>query len=146
MIHSIFTFYGVMHADSLMKLVIVKASSGPRYVVGCRNKVPKEKLKQGTRVALDMTTLTIMRILPREVDPLVYNMSTEDPGNVSFAGIGGLGEQIRELREVCADPYVLCLFLECLVEHVVTPSSSLLYEPASTTCSLSGLASHYHSI
>jgi hypothetical protein len=47
-----------------------------------------------------MTTLTIMRILPREVDPLVYNMSTEDPGNISFAGIGGLSEQIRELREV----------------------------------------------
>ncbi len=44
--------------------------------------------------------MTIMRILPREVDPLVYNMSTEDPGSVSFAGIGGLGDQIRELREV----------------------------------------------
>jgi ATP-dependent 26S proteasome regulatory subunit len=43
-----------------------------------------------------------MRILPREVDPLVYNMSMEDPGNASFAGIGGLGEQIRELREVGA--------------------------------------------
>ena len=50
-------------------LVIVKASSGPRYVVGCRNKVDKDGLKQGTRVALDMTTLTIMRSLPREVDP-----------------------------------------------------------------------------
>ena len=60
----------------------------------------KEKLKQGTRVALDMTTLTIMRILPREVDPLVYNMSLEETGDVSFAGIGGLSEQIRELREV----------------------------------------------
>lgn len=47
-----------------------------------------------------MTTLTIMRILPREVDPLVYKMSLEDPGNTSFAGIGGLGEQVRELREV----------------------------------------------
>ena len=47
--------------------VIVKASSGPRYVVGCRNKVDKEKLVAGTRVALDMTTLTIMRYLPREV-------------------------------------------------------------------------------
>jgi len=47
-----------------------------------------------------MTTLTIMRILPREVDPLVYKMSLEDPGGASFAGIGGLGEQVRELREV----------------------------------------------
>jgi hypothetical protein len=47
--------------------VIVKASSGPRYVVGCRNKVDRSKLTAGTRVALDMTTLTIMRMLPREV-------------------------------------------------------------------------------
>lgn len=50
--------------------LIVKASSGPRYVVGCRNKVDKEKLVAGTRVALDMTTLTIMRALPREVSSL----------------------------------------------------------------------------
>jgi 26S proteasome regulatory subunit T4 len=35
---------------------IVKTSSGPRYVVGCRRKVDREKLKVGTRVALDMTT------------------------------------------------------------------------------------------
>lgn len=51
-------------------------------------------------MSLDMTTLTIMRILPREVDPLVYKMSLEDPGGASFAGIGGLSEQVRELREV----------------------------------------------
>ena len=63
-------------------LVIIKSSNGPRYIVGCRSRLNKKKLVQGTRVTLDMTTLTIMRILPREVDPLVYNMSTEDPGDV----------------------------------------------------------------
>ena len=47
--------------------VIGKASSGPRYVVACRSKVDKEKLIAGTRVVLDMTTLTIMHTLPREV-------------------------------------------------------------------------------
>lgn len=81
-------------------LVIVKASSGPRYVVSYRPTLPAEKLKAGVRVSLDMTTLTIMRILPREVDPMVYKMSLEDAGGASFAGIGGLGEQVRELREV----------------------------------------------
>uniref|UniRef100_A0A8C9VTX2 26S proteasome regulatory subunit 10B n=1 Tax=Scleropages formosus TaxID=113540 RepID=A0A8C9VTX2_SCLFO len=80
---------------------IVKATNGPRYVVGCRRQLDKSKLKPGTRVALDMTTLTIMRYLPREVDPLVYNMSHEDPGSVSYSEIGGLSEQIRELREEC---------------------------------------------
>lgn len=120
----------------VMFLVIVKASSGPRYVVGCRSKVDKEKLTAGTRVVLDMTTLTIMRALPREVsvtsrnclcpyivgctsfrtfyfmyayymcyyinlqvDPVVYNMLHEDPGNVSYSAVGGLSDQIRELRE-----------------------------------------------
>jgi len=63
-------------------------------------------LKQGTRVALDMTTLTIMRQLPREVDPLVYKMSHEDPGNISYAEIGGLATQIRELREVVELPLI----------------------------------------
>ena len=78
----------------------MKASAGPRYVVGCRNNVEKTKLVLGTRVTLDMTTLTIMRILPREVDPVVYNMSTETPGDANYGSIGGLNEQIRELREV----------------------------------------------
>ena len=61
-------------------------------------------MKNGVRVSLDMTTLTIMRILPREVDPLVYNMTTFEPGEISFNGIGGLTEQIRELREVIELP------------------------------------------
>jgi len=43
--------------------VIVKATNGPRYVVGCRRQLDKSKLKAGTRVALDMTTLTIMRFV-----------------------------------------------------------------------------------
>jgi 26S proteasome regulatory subunit T4 len=110
--------------------VIVKASSGPRYVVGCRSKVDKLALKQGTRVALDMTTLTIMRMLPREVDPLVYNMALEDPGQVSFGGIGGLNEQIRELREVIELPLKNPeLFLRVGIKP---PKGVLLYGPPGT--------------
>lgn len=123
--------YLVLTADALCpSTVIVKASSGPRYVVGCRSKVDKEKLKQGTRVALDMTTLTIMRMLPREVDPLVYNMSLEDPGQVSFAGIGGLNDQIRELREVIELPLKNPeLFLRVGIKP---PKGVLLYGPPGT--------------
>jgi 26S proteasome regulatory subunit T4 len=71
---------------------IVKASSGPRYVVGVKSKLDKSKLVTGTRVTLDMTTLTIMKVLPREVDPMVFHMLNEDPGNVDFSDIGGLGD------------------------------------------------------
>lgn len=109
---------------------IVKASSGPRYLVGCRNSVPKHKLKAGVRVSLDMTTLTIMRILPRETDPMVYSMSMEDPAGASFAGIGGLSEQIRELREVVELPLLNPeLFLRVGIKP---PKGVLLYGPPGT--------------
>jgi len=109
---------------------IVKASSGPRYVVGCRNKVNKAKLVPGTRVALDMTTLTIMRALPREVDPVVFHMKAEDPGSVSYGAIGGLSDQIRELREVIELPLTNPeLFLRVGIKP---PKGVLLYGPPGT--------------
>jgi 26S proteasome regulatory subunit T4 len=109
---------------------IVKASSGPRYVVGSRNKVNKAALKPGTRVALDMTTFTIMRALPREVDPLVYNMSHENPGDVSYGEVGGLQQQIRELREVIELPLTNPeLFMRVGIKP---PKGVLLYGPPGT--------------
>ena len=120
-------------------VVIVKASSGPRYVVSYRPTLPVAKLKMGTRVSLDMTTLTIMRILPREVDPLVYKMSLEDPGGASFAGIGGLGEQVRELREVRPLSY---FFLLCIRRLLPLPTLLLatlalsLHRLSSCPCSI----------
>lgn len=39
-----------------------------------------------------------------QVDPTVFHMLNEDPGGISFSEIGGLGEQIRELREVIELP------------------------------------------
>jgi len=109
---------------------IVKASSGPRYVVGCRNKVDKEKLVAGARVALDMTTLTIMRHLPREVDPVVYNMLQEDPGAIDYSQVGGLSEQIRELRETIELPLMNPeLFLRVGIKP---PKGVLLYGPPGT--------------
>eukprot|EP01130_Rhizamoeba_saxonica_P001607 TRINITY_DN11492_c0_g1_i1.p1 TRINITY_DN11492_c0_g1~~TRINITY_DN11492_c0_g1_i1.p1 ORF type:complete len:388 (-),score=102.18 TRINITY_DN11492_c0_g1_i1:28-1191(-) len=109
---------------------IIKASSGPRYMVGCRRSVDKSKLKAGTRIALDMTTLTIMRALPTEVDPLVYNMLKEDPGDVKYSGVGGLSEQIRELREVIELPLTNPeLFLRVGIDP---PKGVLLYGPPGT--------------
>merc|ERR1712025_1181559 len=109
---------------------IVKATNGPRYVVGCRRQLDKSKLKPSTRVALDMTTLTIMRHLPREVDPLVYNMSHEDPGNISYAEIGGLGDQVRELREVIELPLNNPELFQRV--GISPPKGCLLYGPPGT--------------
>jgi len=58
----------------LSHLDIIKASSGTRNVVGVKVKIDRSKLVVGARVSLDQITLTIMRVLPREVDPMVFNM------------------------------------------------------------------------
>lgn len=68
--------------------------------------------------------LFFQRYLPREVDPLVYNMSHEDPGSVSYSEIGGLSEQIRELREV----------QQSLETHIKQYSNSLICCTHSDEC------------
>ncbi|KAL0248847.1 hypothetical protein GEMRC1_004081 [Eukaryota sp. GEM-RC1] len=82
----------------------VRALSGSRYVVGCKKNIDRDKLVSGARVALDISTLTIMRILPREVDPSVHHMITEDPGQIGFSSVGGLADQLRQVREVVELP------------------------------------------
>lgn len=109
---------------------IVKASSGPRYIVGVRNSIDRSKLKKGVRVTLDITTLTIMRILPRETDPLVYNMTSFEQGEITFNGIGGLTEQIRELREVIELPLKNPEIFQRI--GIKPPKGVLLYGPPGT--------------
>jgi 26S proteasome regulatory subunit T4 len=116
------------HLDN--ERIIVKASSGPRYVVGCRAKLDKKKLKQGTRVALDMTTLTIMRPMPREVDPTVFNMLNDESGSIDFGEIGGLSEQIREMREVVELPLTNPELFHRV--GIKAPKGVLLYGPPGT--------------
>ena len=92
---------GDVHQKITDDRILVRTSGGSRLVVGCRPKIERSRLKPGSRVTLDMSTFTIMQILPREVDPNVHNMQAEDPGanNGGFNDVGGLTSQIRDLRE-----------------------------------------------
>ena len=92
--------------------------------------VDKVKMKQGSRVSLDMTTL--MCQLPREVHSLVYNMSIEDPGDVGYSSVGGLLEQIRELREVGRLSSIVVLFPSDASPGTLTTHTSI--SPYTLTC------------
>ena len=109
---------------------IVKICDGSRFIVGCRSTLDRNIMKDGVRVTLDMMTLTIMRILPRVVDPLVYKMTNEDPGDIDYSSIGGLSEQIRQLREVIELPIKNPELFERV--GISAPKGVLLYGPPGT--------------
>ena len=61
---------------------------------------------------------------------MVFNMLEEDPGKVDYSMIGGLGEQIRELRESIELPLMNPeLFLRVGIKP---PKGVLLYGPPGT--------------
>ena len=109
---------------------IIKTINGSRYLVHCKKSVDKSRLKVGTRVALDFTTLTIMRILPHEIDPRVYNMMTENPGDVPYSSVGGLSDQIRDLRETVELPITNPELFKRI--GIKAPKGVLLYGPPGT--------------
>jgi 26S proteasome regulatory subunit T4 len=109
---------------------IVKTVSGTRYVVGVRTRLDQSLLVNGRRVSLDIATHTIMHALPREVDPSVFRMSAEDPGGIKYTDIGGLGEQLEEIREIIELPINNPGIFKRV--GIPAPKGALLYGPPGT--------------
>jgi 26S proteasome regulatory subunit T4 len=109
---------------------VVKTVSGTRYVVGVRSRLDHTHLTNGRRVALDIATHTIMNALPREVDPSVFHMSVENPGDVSFGDIGGLGDQVNEIREIIELPLTNPGIFKRV--GIPAPKGALVYGPPGT--------------
>ena len=84
--------------------VIVKSSTGPDFVVNSAETVEHGKITVGSRVALNKQTLAVMGVLPASLDPLVTASEIVDKPTVSYADIGGLSDQIREIREAVEYP------------------------------------------
>jgi len=84
--------------------VIVKSSTGPDFVVNSAETVEHQKITVGSRVALNKQTLAVMGILPASLDPLVTASEIVEKPPVSYEDIGGLSDQIREIREAVEFP------------------------------------------
>ena len=84
--------------------VIVKSSTGPDFVVNSAESVEHAKITVGCRVALNKQTLAVMGVLPASLDPLVTASEIVDKPSISYGDIGGLSDQIREIREAVEYP------------------------------------------
>jgi proteasome regulatory subunit len=109
--------------------VVVKSSTGPRFVVNVSQFI-EEELRPGMRVALNQQSFSVMFPLPSSQDPAVFGMEIEDAPNVDFSQIGGLEDQISEIREIVELPLKRPdLFVKVGIEP---PKGVLLYGPPGT--------------
>jgi proteasome regulatory subunit len=84
--------------------VIVKSSTGPDFVVNSAETVEHAKISVGSRVALNKQTLAVMGVLPASLDPLVTASEIVDKPSITYTDIGGLSDQVREIREAVEYP------------------------------------------
>ena len=83
--------------------VIVKSSTGPRFVVNLSQFI-EEEIKPGAQVGLNQQSFAVMCVLPSPRDPAVFGMEIEEAPDVRFSQIGGLDTQISEIREIVELP------------------------------------------
>ncbi|MHA2223974.1 MAG: proteasome-activating nucleotidase [Candidatus Hodarchaeales archaeon] len=85
---------------------IVKSSTGPSFVVVVDSTIPKDVLVPGTRVALHQRNFAVLEVLPQSRDPLVRSMEIETKPVETYSDIGGLIQQLQELRETVELPLI----------------------------------------
>lgn len=129
----------VMNKES----VLVKTSSDGKLIVKVGDEVKLEDLKPGTRVTLKSEEkLKINRILPKKVDPLISLMKVEKVPDSSYDMVGGLEQQVKEVREVIELPIKHPEIFESL--GIAQPKGCILYGPPGTGKTLVARAVAHH--
>lgn len=70
------------------------------------------KITPSTRVALRNDSYVLHLILPSKVDPLVNLMKVEKVPDSTYDMIGGLDQQIKEIKEVLMLSFLALIFSE----------------------------------
>merc|ERR1711971_387775 len=83
---------------------IVSSSVGPEYYVNILSFVDKELLEPGCAILLHHKNMSVIGTLGDEVDPLVAIMKVDKAPLESYADIGGLEDQIMEIKEAVELP------------------------------------------
>jgi proteasome regulatory subunit len=109
---------------------VVRSSSGPSFVVNVIKSIEKETLKPNSRVALNQRNFAIVEVLPQQKDPMVSAMEVEDRPSVAYEDVGGLEEQILELRETVELPLTSPELFEKV--GISPPKGVMLFGPPGT--------------
>jgi len=110
--------------------VIVRSSAGPRFLVRSSQNINAEDLKPGVRCTLNQQSLAIIELLPTSFDAQVYGMEVVDSPQETYADIGGLNQQITEIKEAVELPLKRPdLFLRIGIDP---PKGVLLHGPPGT--------------
>lgn len=83
---------------------IVSSSMGPEYYVNIMSFVNQDLLETGSSVLLHNKIMSVVGILPDDADPMVSVMKVEKAPLESYADIGGLHDQIQEIKEAVELP------------------------------------------
>jgi 26S proteasome regulatory subunit T6 len=123
--------------------VLVKTSSEGKLIVNVDKSIKIEDLTQNTRVTLKSEEkLKINRILPSRVDPLVSLMRVEKVPDSTYDSVGGLEEQIKEVREVIELPIKHPEIFESL--GIAQPKGVIMFGPPGTGKTLLARAVAHH--
>lgn len=110
--------------------VIVKSSTGPNLVVTINEGIDKNRLRPGASVAINQRGSTIIEVLPDREDPYVKAMEVIERPGVRYTDVGGLEEQIREIKETVELPLVMPEKFQKI--GIEPPRGVLLYGPPGT--------------
>ncbi|MFP4185486.1 MAG: proteasome-activating nucleotidase [Candidatus Natronoplasma sp.] len=83
---------------------VIESSTGPDFIVNVADFLPNNNLQPGTRVALNKQTLSVVEVLSSPVDPDIMGAEVLDKPEITYKDIGGLKDQIREVKETVEEP------------------------------------------
>ncbi|KAK6502607.1 ATPase of 26S proteasome regulatory subunit 4 [Arthrobotrys conoides] len=83
---------------------IVSSATGPEYYVSIMSFVDKDLLEPNATVLLHHKSVSIVGVLTEASDPLITVMKLDKAPTESYADIGGLEQQIQEVREAVEIP------------------------------------------
>merc|ERR1719399_1287151 len=84
--------------------VIISTAMGPEYYVNLLSFVDRNAIEPGCTVLMHHKQMSVIGILGDDVDPLVNVMKVDKAPLESYADIGGLEEQIQEMKEAVELP------------------------------------------